>query len=38
VLFVPEKIEEQEEIGGEREEGRSSCHKLNIIDGFNQWI
>jgi hypothetical protein len=38
VLFVPEKIEEQEEIGGEREEGHSSGHKLNIIDEFNQWI
>jgi hypothetical protein len=35
VLFVAEKNERRRRNGGEREEGRSLCHKLNITDGFN---
>jgi hypothetical protein len=38
VLFVVKKNRGRKRNGGGREEGCSSDHKLNIIDGFNQQI
>jgi hypothetical protein len=37
-MFVAEKNTRRTRNEGGREEGRSSSHKLNITDGFNQKI
>jgi len=36
VVFVAEKNKGRRINGEGREEGRSSCHKLNITDRFNR--
>jgi hypothetical protein len=38
VVFIVEKNKRGRRNEGEREKDHSSCHKLNITDGFNRRI